>query len=814
MKRPLGIVALFYSAGILAGDHWMLPLFALFPLAFLCWLLALSWSQPRNVLLCAVFFLAGGLNLTLRTTILSPEDLRLLLGQRSESVTLQGILRRTSKERIFLKRGEEKIRSVAEVDVAAIGAAGEWRAARGRVVVGTPDILPRSFFSGQPVEISGVIHPPSGPMAPGLFDYREYLRRKGIYYQLNARSSNDWRLASFGSKPVLTSPPLPDQFFDWAKKTLSVGLAQNGDDEFLSLLWAMTLDWKTPMTDEVEEPFLRAGTYHIFAVDGLRMGIISGIVLALLRALRVPRAWCGVILLPALWFYAGMTGWSAAAIRSTIMMTIIVGGWALERPPDLLNSLFSAALIILLIDPQQLFQSGFQLSFLVVMSLALMLPPLEILKERCFKPDPFLPEQLIPRWRTAASRVGTLLFGLIAVSIAAWIGSIPLSAYYFNLFSPASVPANVMVVPLTMLALISNLAGLIAGIFFPALAELFNSAAWLFMKWISNISQWAAALPGGSFHVKAPSPWWICFYYGALVAWLGGFFSARKTRWFAIAALGAMLTGGLIQVGNEFSETRLSILPAGGGGVVYVDAPRWKSDSLINCGNDLWAESLLKPFLRAQGVDRLPALVLTGFDTKHAGASGLVRSNFTPIAILAGHRRPRSPDLRAWIEESASKSDGGWTFLQGGDRTGLWSVLHPAADDRFSQGSDSALVLLGQIYQTRILLLSDLGRNGQRALLSRGGELRADIVVTGLPGRNEALLDDLLDAIQPAVIVITDDEFPAQQRAPKELKARLAERSLPVFYGREQGAMVVSIRPHGWSLQSDGRILASGPARK
>jgi len=115
---------------------------------------------------------------------------------------------------------------------------------------------------------------------------------------------------------------------------------------------------------------------HLFAIDGLRIALVSGILITLLRVLRLSRAVCGLLCIPALWFYTAATGGEPSAIRASVMMTIVIGGWALNRPGDLLNSLAAAALVILVWDPTEMFAAGFQLSFLVVLIIALMLPPL------------------------------------------------------------------------------------------------------------------------------------------------------------------------------------------------------------------------------------------------------------------------------------------------------------------------------------------------------------------------------------------------------------------------------------------------------
>src|SRR5215467_12567446 len=122
---------------------------------------------------------------------------------------------------------------------------------------------------------------------------------------------------------------------------------------------------------------------HIFAISGLHIALIAGILVSLLRLFQIARGLCGWLIIPAIWFYTAATGWQPSAIRSTIIIT----GWALKRPSDLLNSLAAAAFIILLWDPQQLFGASFQLSFFVVLSIALLMPPLERLADHLLQSD-------------------------------------------------------------------------------------------------------------------------------------------------------------------------------------------------------------------------------------------------------------------------------------------------------------------------------------------------------------------------------------------------------------------------------------------
>src|SRR6266496_1811731 len=332
MNRPLAIVALLYVGGVLLGAFLSLPVPWLFVVSLGLAGASFVWSAARVYLLSLLAVFIGWTNLATRSAVISPFDLRTLVGTNLEFVTLRGTLCDTPSLRVYEHRGKETWRTLARINVATLQRDAQWHPAFGRVAVAIPGVLGANVFGGQMVDVTGVIHPPKGPAAEGLFDYRTYLRQQGIYHQLQVESTNDWRTVSTGA-----SPPLADRFRRWSQKTLAAGLPN--EDESLHLLWAMALGWTTALTDEVSEPFMRTGTMHIFAISGLHIALIAGILVSLLRVLQIPRGLCGWLVIPLIWFYTAATGWQSSAIRSTIMMSIVIAGWALKRPSDLLNSL-------------------------------------------------------------------------------------------------------------------------------------------------------------------------------------------------------------------------------------------------------------------------------------------------------------------------------------------------------------------------------------------------------------------------------------------------------------------------------------------
>jgi ComEC/Rec2-related protein len=622
MKRPLVAVVSCYAAGLFFAGIFQPSPAALFAVSFVIPILALAVGNFRPFLIWPLLALVGWTNLTLHTAVISPDDLRATIGTNDAIISVRGTFSETPKLKISEHDGETTEHTLAEVNVAELRRDEKWQPAFGKIIASTPGALPENFFAGQSVEISGVIARPPPPMAEGLFDDRDFLQTRGIYYQLKTSATNDWQLR----EPIAKNPPLTDRFLNWSKRTLALGLPV--EDQPLQLLWAMTLGWRTAFTGDIGDPFLRAGTMHLFAIDGLRIALISGMLVALLRALQVSRAWCGIVAIPAIWFYTAATGWESSAIRASVMMTIVLGGWSLKRPSDLINSLAAAAFIILLCEPRQIFEASFQLSFLVMLTIGLLLPKLNYFTDKLLNHDPLLPNDLIPKWQRALISVLRLLARYCSLSFAAWIGSIPLSAKYFHLFSPISTLANIIAVPLGTLALMANLGALICGAWFPYATELFNHSAWFFMSAMTDVSEWFTRIPGSYFYVAEPSWLTIGIYYSVLIVISSGCLKTSRRKIATTAVLILIAAGYFFRREISRAETDLTVLPLDGGHAVFVDADGRKNDWLIDCGDENAVNFTLKDFLRAQGVNHIPRLVLTEGDALNTGGAELLDQLF------------------------------------------------------------------------------------------------------------------------------------------------------------------------------------------
>ncbi len=804
MKQPFVWVAIAYAGGLLLGRWVSPPLTGLFVVCFALAVVALAWERARRWLLWPLLVFMGWTALTTRTAILSPVDLRLLFGDQAALADVRGRLDGTPSPRVRVRGEDEEWHTLAIVRVDKVRRRENWEPAFGEVAVTTPGVLPAAYFDGQAVEITGVIAPPNRALAEGLFNYRAYLGWQGVYHLLRVKTTNDWRLGPEGS--ALARPPWADRFLTWAQALLAGGLPM--EDEPLRLLWGMTLGWKTALTDEVSEPFMRTGTMHIFAISGLHIALIAGILVALLRVLQTPRGLCGWVVVPLIWFYTAATGWQPSAIRSTIMMTIVIAGWALRRPGDLVNSLAASAFLILVWEPRQLFQASFQLSFFVVLSIALLMPPLEKLTDHLLEPDPFLPAQLVPRWRRWLAEPLRGLSLSFATSLAAGLGSLPIIAWYFHLVTPVSLLANMVIVPLSGLALMSNLGGLACGPWSSTLTGLFNHAAWFWMAFMVRFSEWATTLPGAYFNVRPPGPVTFLIYYALLLGLFSGWLLEPRRRRWTFGLTGALVVALGVNWFVARNESRITVLALHGGAAQFIDSPGRQSPMLVDCGSESDAGFAVKPFLAAQGVNRLPCLLLTHGDVRHVGGTALITNNFNVTRIATSPLPSRSPAHRQIIA-TLERTPARWLRLQRGDKLGDWTVLHPSATNRLSQADDNSVVLLGEPCGVRVLLLGDLGKAGQSALLDPHADLRADVAVACMPTRGEPLGDGLLDAIQPRAIIVNDATYPANEMAREPLRERLARRAVPVIYTSDAGTATLRLRPGRWDIRTmDGQTVA------
>ncbi len=296
------------------------------------------------------------------------------------------------------------------------------------------------------------------PDSIGTFDYATYLRRKGIAGTAYV-PANKWHTISTSSRWSLRIAAKRLQHH-LVNRYREVGITGNE----LGTLAALTLGYREELDPSIRQSFQRAGAAHVLAVSGLHTGIIYGVLWALLTGFGLwkplyeqkwQRRVLSVVIIAAMWGYALLTGLTPSVVRSVIMVTIMQTAYMCYRNPLSLNSVAAAAFLILMVRPTDLYSVSFQLSFAAVTAILLICPK----------------AIHIPMPKEWLSMPVNWTVNLAMVSIAAQLGTLPFTLYYFRQCSNYFLLTNLVVIGLATLITMASFALLTIG-WIPGVGEI------------------------------------------------------------------------------------------------------------------------------------------------------------------------------------------------------------------------------------------------------------------------------------------------------------------------------------------------------
>ncbi|MCL6267685.1 ComEC/Rec2 family competence protein [Flagellimonas myxillae] len=280
-----------------------------------------------------------------------------------------------------------------------------------------PKIDDELILFGNPEEINP-------PLNPHSFDYKDYLSKQGIYHQVRADYKN----------VIVKDDPKPSWYgraSRFREHIISKLKQKAFGEEELAVIQALLLGQREDISEETYSDYKNAGAVHILAVSGLHVGIFLLLFQFLLSPLeRLPKGKTLklVVVVLLLWAYAFIAGLSPSIVRAVTMFTFLAYAMHLNRPTNAFNILALSMFFILLIKPLFLFQVGFQMSYAAVFAIIWVYPKLQRF---------WFPENLVLQ----------KIWQLLSVSIAAQLGVLPISLYYFHQFPALFFVSNLLVVP-------------------------------------------------------------------------------------------------------------------------------------------------------------------------------------------------------------------------------------------------------------------------------------------------------------------------------------------------------------------------------
>jgi competence protein ComEC len=743
-RQPFLGLAISATVGILAADSW--PHGSVTLAIVIAAIAAGAWLSRRSLAVYALVALGFFFFHSLRMD--SPGlELARSLGEEPRPVTVRGTVITEPK---ISERGAASFL----VEAASIEIDGETRPCRAK------------FFTrwrhavelGDEVRLFGTAQKIEGPRNPGEFDLRAYVTREDVHRALIVRYPENGAVLKHGGGDRVRRAAQKSRA--WMEATLRRGLENS--PEVISSIDGMVLGLRHQTAEDIEEPFQQTGTLHLFAVAGLHVGIVARLLWILATVARLPRKWATALIIPALLFYAAITGLHTSSVRAAVMSAVLLGGFIVERKAFAFNSLAAAATLILWWDTNELFAVGFQLSFCVVGAILLLQEPTFRFLSRRFAPDPFLPRSLFTSRHRALNSSLLWIARAGSVSFAAWLGSLPLMLWYYHLVTLISLVANLVVVPIAFFVLAGALLSLVVAPFSSWLSVVFNNANWALTKLILGAVSLFAQIPGGHFYVEHPHH----------------------------------PSGALLEI---------NALDLRSGAAVHVRSAQ--RDWLVDAGPARDYDRVLLPYLRARGVNRLDGLVLTHGDAGHIGGAAGALLDFGPREVLDTAAQDRSPLHRKFIELLAANRRAP-RLCHAQDEVKLSRgitarILFPPANFQGDRADDQALVIQLLVSgRSRVLLMSDSGEATEKFVLENYPELRADVLIKGQHHTGVSGSSAFLDRVQPQAIVATSRDFPESERIKPDWAGAVQARGIKLFRQDETGAMQVRIFRDRWEATS------------
>lgn len=311
------------------------------------------------------------------------------------------------------------------------------------------------------------------PPNPEQFDYKDYLYKKGVTHQVYLKSDAWIDIGYNDSNPIY-------RFSYWMRDFLLETMQKLGvQGEEYSVAAAILLGYDDSLPQELRQKYVAAGAMHILCVSGLHVGVIFMVFSYMLAFLDDRKKWQYVmkncVLFVLIWFYALIAGLAPSILRATIMLSFVIVGNMINRKGVLLNSLAASAFILLCVNPANLFDVGFQLSYVAVIGIVVLQVPISKVIYSKYK-------------------IVNKIWEITSVTIAAQIATAPFTIYYFHQFPIYFWLSNLFMTPISSVVIMGGMIMLL--IFFIPYVNI--AVAWIVSKmiYIMNFGvSWIESLP-------------------------------------------------------------------------------------------------------------------------------------------------------------------------------------------------------------------------------------------------------------------------------------------------------------------------------
>lgn len=610
------------------------------------------------------------------------------------------------------------------------------------------------------VYITGAVSIPKERSNPGTFDYRRYLKSIGIRCIITAENIENVKKAG-GIAALLKSAKC---------RTADIFESALGDDSavVMGLLFGET----SGIDEDIIETFRRGGTAHVLAVSGLHLGLLYSFLCRFKRKKRSIPADIAIVL--ALSAYTALAGFTASVVRACLMIFIHIAGNHLNRRYDLISSTCVSMIIILAVNPMQIYSAGFQMSFLAVITLGIMIPLIQ-------------------------KKIKGILLPMIAVQT----GMVPYTMYLFNYVSLTSVISNI---PVYFIAAAMIPAGIsvIAFCWLPVIAKPAAMITGLFVKlllWCNDFTYMGGVF---TFDVASPSVIFLAVYYIFIFYMCSeaGQIALIRRNYKKIAAVFAAAVicgaGCSVYLSDGFEKTDMVFVDVGQGDCLHIKAGG--KNLLIDGGGSFnynVGKSTLKPYLLKNGVTKIDMAIATHLHTDHY--QGLKELSQTYRIKKLGVYEANSVNENHLKKEFKTDEI---LYLAAGDvinmgRNVSVEVLSPDRGNPLDEKDENknSLVLRVNVKGSSVLMTGDIDEKGEKTLIA-DTDIKADILKIAHHGSRYSSCEKFIAVAAPKIAVIQVGKNTYGHPSEEVIK-RLEEHKITVLRNDEQGAVGIRVNKAG-----------------
>ncbi len=659
----------------------------------------------------------------------------------------------------------------------------------GRTRLEVQALLPE-LLRGSEIELCGLLSLPGSVRNPGGFDFKLYLRERGIHTLV---------FCEFAECVQVRAPP-PDNWlpnFSAWQSAVALRLQRSLSSDNAPLAIALLLGPRGGIDRELKAAFLQSGMVHFLAISGINVGILVAFLWPLGYLFRLPRRlhllWLGLCVAG----YLLITNAEPPIVRAAVLAWIMLIALASGQPSAPLNHLAVAGLVILMRNPHDVFQVGTQLSFLAIVALNWLWSVRWLTA-----PQPIDPLDKISRswWYAQLCLLGTYLRAALITTTAVWIFTLPLVLSRFHLVSPIGFVLNVILSFWMTATLYAGYAYLVCVLVIPPLGKIVGPVFDWGLTGFAAIVQYAAEIPYGHTKLSGSSDAWLAVFYVLILISSSGQLSQRVQRWgwkLILTWCVAGLAWNLPPVSNP--GLRCTFLAVGHGAAILIELPN-RQTILYDAGSLEDGERACRTVedaLRSRGLSRLDAVVISHADVDHFNAvPGLLKN----LAIGAVYVSPafldfNQPSVRQ-LREAADAARVPLRLIWGEDRLHcdqnvVVEILAPPARKLSLDDNANSIVLSVKYAGRGFLLTGDLEKAGLQALLKKAPRPH-DILLAPHHGSLKANPPDLARWVNPRWVVVSGGSDLSIAKLQQNYGA-----GVDLLTTARQGAVTVEIDPAG-----------------